>query len=95
MGFVVGRTTSKVDSIPFYFRGFADALMMKVNAETLEFTDSINDATSSVREAGFEKSTSYAYRYKNTMFISVNMFTTMNEGKTNYMIRTNGVGGEG
>ena len=58
------------------------------------FTDDIDGVPSRPVGTPFE-GTSFAYRHRNALFISVDAFRTVNNGDSNYIDRENGFGGEG
>ena len=76
--------------------GFIDGSMKENISDSgySVFTEDIDGVPSRPIGTPFE-GTSFAYRHRNVLFISVDAFRTVNNGKSNYMDRENGFGGEG
>ena len=95
-GFRVGRR-SKLTSISSYRKGYVDGFMKKVSSKNQPlsfFIDDINGVPARPFGTVFEGS-SFAYKHKNTLFISVDAFRLVNGGKEDYIDRKRGFGGEG
>jgi len=94
-GFVVSGLKSKLNSISSYRQGWIDSFMKDDNG-LFRFNEALTDFSPArpPEESGFH-GTSFAYRRKNSLFISVDVFKIMNDGTSNYYDRSNGYGGEG
>lgn len=92
-GFAIGERVTKISTIPSYRRAVADGYNKDANYNFL-YSDKIGTADSRPLGTVFEE-TSYAYRYKNSLFITVDAFKTAIDNKTNYLDKVNGLGGEG
>ncbi|GFH53361.1 hypothetical protein CTEN210_09837 [Chaetoceros tenuissimus] len=94
-GFRVTGTKSKFASIDSYRKGWVDSFMKASDGE-YKFNVDINGISSRPIGTDFG-GTSYAYRYKNSLFISADVFRTIDNGNgtKNYIDRENGYGGEG
>ena len=68
--------------------------MMKSGSNEYKFQTDINGVLSRPYDTDFE-GTSYAHRYKNSLFVSLDIFLTVNHGEANYIDREHGYGGEG
>ena len=93
-GFVVSGPRTKLTSIPSYRKGWIDSFM-KDDDGLFKFNEGLGDVSSRPPEESGFQGTSFAYRRKNSLFISVDVFKLMNDGKSNYYDRLNGYGGEG
>lgn len=92
-GFRAGGKFSKVSTIPSYRRAVADGYNKDSDFNFL-YTEKIGMAES--RPLGtVHEETSYAYRYKNSLFITVDAFMVAIDEDTNYIDRERGLGGEG
>eukprot|EP00984_Skeletonema_dohrnii_P038600 scaffold42040_cov194-Skeletonema_dohrnii-CCMP3373.AAC.1 len=93
-GFVVSGQKSKLDSISSYLQGWIDSFM-KYEDGSFKFNEGVSDIPSRPLENSGFQGTSFAYHRKNCLFISLDIFRLMNDGKSNYYDRLNGYGGEG
>lgn len=89
---VVGRR-SKFSSIDSYRRAWIDSFMTESGSNEYKFQTDINGVPSRPYDTEFE-GTLYAYRYKNSLFVSLDIFLTVNHGTSNYIDREHGYGGE-
>ncbi len=90
-GFVTGKH-SKLDTIPSLRQAFADGFNSNGNAdEHFIFNESIGAADSRPMGTVYQ-GTSFAYRYKNVLFVTVDAFEIVGE---NYIDKDIGTGGEG
>ena len=80
-GFTVSGSKSKFTSIPTFRQGWVESFMMNEDGSS-KFNDDVSGALSRPPlDSGFQE-TSYAYRRNNSMFISVDVFTRMTDGKS-------------
>jgi len=93
-GFVVSGQKSKLDSISSYRQGWIDSFM-KDEDGSFKFNEAVSNIPSRPPENSGFQGTSFAYRRKNCLFISLDIFRLMNDGKSDYYDRLNGYGGEG
>ena len=93
-GFVVSGQKSKFSSISSYRHGWIDSFM-KDEDGSFKFNEGVSDISSRPPENSGFQGTSYAYRRKNSLFISLDIFKVMNDGISDYYDRSNGYGGEG
>ena len=96
VGFNVNNQDKLFSSIPSYRKGWVDSFMKTANGDNFKFNSNIGSTPSRPIGTDFE-GTSYAYRYKNSLFIVVDVFRTIDNenGAENYIDRENGYGGEG
>ena len=94
-GFFVSRVRSKLSTVPDYRQAYVDGFFRE-GQQTGEylFTDTIAGAPSRPFGTPFEGS-SFAYRFKNLVVISVDAFKLVGNGLANYIDREQGFGGEG
>jgi Laminin G domain./Calcineurin-like phosphoesterase. len=92
-GFRTGTKKSKIATIPSYRQAVADGYNKDAELNFL-YTEKIGMAESRPLGTEYEE-TSYAYRYKNSLFITIDAFKTAIDNETNYIDRVNGLGGEG
>jgi hypothetical protein len=93
-GFVFSGWRSKLTSISSYRQGWIDIFMKNENG-AFKFNEGVSNVPSRPSENSGFQGTSYAYRRKNSLFISVDIFKVMNDGTSDYYDRQNGYGGEG
>jgi len=93
-GFVVSGRESKLATIPTHRQGWIDSFMKDENG-LFKFNEGVTGVSSRPPEESGFHGTSFAYRRKNSLFISVDVFKIMNGGASNYYDRSNGYGGEG
>lgn len=92
-GFRTGKRVSKISTIPSYRKAVADGYNKDADMKFL-YREEIGAAKSRPMGTVFEE-TSYAYRYKNSLFISIDAFKEAIDNQTDYIDRVNGLGGEG
>jgi hypothetical protein len=92
-GFRTGKRFSKVSTISSYRQAVADGYNKDADLNFL-YKEKIGLAESRPLGTIFEE-TSYAYRYKNSLFITIDAFKEAIDNQTNYIDRVNGLGGEG
>ena len=92
-GFRVDGKRTKFSSIDSYRQAWIDSFMMSSGSNAFKFQTDINGVSSRPYDTDFE-GTSYAYKHKNSLFITLDIFLTVN-GAENYFDRENGYGGEG
>jgi len=93
-GFFTGNhPRNKISTISSYRKAVADGFNKDTQFNFL-YSEKIGAAESRPLGTVFEE-TSYAYRYKNSLFITIDAFKTAINNDTNYMDRENGFGGEG
>jgi len=94
-GFRARGRKSKFTTIPSYLRAYVDGYNRKgPNDSAYLFSDPIAGAPARPYGTLFEGS-SFAYRFRNVLVISVDAFRTAGSGKKDYIDRSNGYGGEG
>jgi len=94
-GFFFSVDRSKLSTVPDYRQAYVDGFFRE-GQQTGEyiFTDTIAGAPSRPFGTPFEGS-SFAYRFKNLVVISVDAFKLVGNGRANYIDREQGFGGEG
>jgi Predicted phosphohydrolases len=92
-GFRTGKKRTKISTIPSYRQAVADGYNKDAELNFL-YTEKIGMAESRPLGTEYEE-TSYAYRYKNSLFITIDAFKTAIDDRTTYIDRVNGLGGEG
>jgi hypothetical protein len=88
------RVNKKLSTIPSYRQGFVSGWNRNQTTGEPIFHDLIMDTPSRPLGTPYEGS-SYAYQYKNALFISVDAFRQVGDGHENYFDREHGFGGEG
>jgi len=88
------RVRKKLPTVPSYREGFASGWNKNQTNGEFMFHDLIMGMPSRPLGTPFEGS-SFAYRYKNALFVSVDAFRLVGDGDANYMDRERGFGGEG
>ncbi|GFH61265.1 hypothetical protein CTEN210_17741 [Chaetoceros tenuissimus] len=89
-GFRVGK---KVANIPAYRQSFADGYF-KGDKNLYDYSDDIAGASARPFGTTFEGS-SYAFRFRNIVFVAVDVFQLVGDGSSNFFDRKYGTGGEG
>ena len=95
-GFQKGSRGTKLSTVPDYRQAYADGFFRDVGQQSGEYLFSTPVADAPARPVGtmFEGS-SFAYRFRNVVVISVDAFRLVNNGAANYFDREQGLGGEG
>ena len=83
----------KVRSLPQFRQGFIDEFNKDMDGN-FRFRESIGNASARPLGTTFQE-TSFAYRHKNALFITIDAFHTVGQGNDPFLDRENGLGGEG
>jgi len=93
-GFHNNPKITKLPTISAYRQAFVDGFHKKETTGRYIFDDFIGDVQSTPVGTPYEGS-SYAMIYKNVLFVSVDAFRVVGNGRKHYIDRENGYGGEG
>jgi len=92
-GFVISGGKSKLSTVPAYRKAFADGYNRYADG-WYRYNKPIGNVSPRPVGTTFE-GTSFAYRHKNALFVTVDAFKLVGDGDSNYIDRTKGFGGEG